>query len=83
MTRTVGRRVCGPRHDSRRVKVRWVTPLGTSLFERLTRRLAKKLNLDLEDATKNYAADAVLEEVGAMLERQAAELEHDVGTLMK
>ena len=27
----------------------WVTPLGTSLFERLTRRLAKKLILDLED----------------------------------
>ena len=27
----------------------WVTPLGTSIFERLTRRLARKLILDVED----------------------------------
>lgn len=27
----------------------WVTPLGTSVFERLTRRLAKRLVFDLED----------------------------------
>src|SRR5262249_56928672 len=27
----------------------WVTPLGTSMFERLVRRLAKRLVFDVED----------------------------------